>query len=152
LIVKQDTDLISPVQDIRFEHQNNRRWILGAKGGAITDRLELNWEGNWLLESGRRVYNWRALLVNESREMYVNIRSGMNARIYGGVMTNWLFKRRRSASGFPRNEAWDALTLSLDATPEPAGASGPKFSSLMPKDAWLETYMTLPLAGSTPAY
>lgn len=148
LIVKNAADLISPVQDIRFEHQNNRRWVLGVKGGNVADRLELNWEGNFVLESGRRMYNWRGVFVNESREMYVNIKSGNNSRITGGVMTNWLFKRRRSASGFARNEAWDALTFALDTTPEPSGAAGPKYSSLLPKDAWLETYVSLPLTGT----
>jgi hypothetical protein len=152
LIVKNAGDLISPVQDIRFEHQNNRRWVLGVKGGSVTDRLELNWEGNFVLESGRRMYNWRGVIVNESREMYVNIKSSNNIRITGGVMTNWLFKRRRSASGFARNEAWDALTFTLDATPEPSGAAGPKYSSLLPKDAWLETYVTLPMGGSVSPY
>jgi hypothetical protein len=152
LIVKNPGDLISPVQDIRFEHQNNRRWVLGAKGGTLEDRLELNWEGDFVLESGRRMYNWRGVFVNESREMYVNIKSSNNVRITGGVMTNWLFKRRRSASGFARNEAWDALTFALDATPEPSGASGPKYSSLLPKDAWLETYVTLPLEGTLSPY
>jgi hypothetical protein len=82
--------------------------------------------------------------------MFVNIKSAQNVRITGGVMTNWLFKRRRSASGFPRNEAWDALTFALDANPEPAGASGAKYSSILPKDAWLETYVNLPLLGSMP--
>jgi hypothetical protein len=150
LIVKNAGDLISPVQDIRFEHQNNRRWVLGVKGGSIADRLELNWEGNWVTESGRRMFNWRGLLVNESREMFVNIKSAQNVRITGGVMTNWLFKRRRSASGFPRNEAWDALTFTLDSNPEPDGATGVQYSSVLPKDAWLETYMNLPLTGSLP--
>ena len=105
-----------------------------------------------MLESGRRMYNWRGVFVNESREMYVNIKSSNNVRITGGVMTNWLFKRRRSASGFARNETWDALTFALDATPEPSGASGPKYSSLLPKDAWLETYVTLPLEGTLSPY
>jgi hypothetical protein len=150
LIVKNDGDQISPVQDIRFEHQNNRRWVLGVKGGTIADRLEMNWEGNWVTEGSRRMFNWRGVFVNEAREMFVNIKSAQNVRITGGVMTNWLFKRRRSASGFPRNETWDALTFALDANPEPAGASGAKYSSILPKDAWLETYVNLPLMGSMP--
>jgi hypothetical protein len=150
LIVKNDGDQISPVQDIRFEHQNNRRWVLGVKGGTIADRLEMNWEGNWVTEGSRRMFNWRGVFVNEAREMFVNIKAAQNVRITGGVMTNWLFKRRRSASGFPRNEAWDALTFALDANPEPVGASGAKYSSILPKDAWLETYVNLPLLGSMP--
>jgi hypothetical protein len=150
LIVKNDGDQISPVQDIRFENQNNRRWVLGVKGGAIADRLEMNWEGNWVTEGSRRMFNWRGVFVNEAREMFINIKSAQNVRITGGVMTNWLFKRRRSAPGFPRNETWDALTFALDANPEPAGASGAKYSSILPKDAWLETYVNLPLLGSMP--
>jgi hypothetical protein len=150
LIVKNDGDQISPVQDIRFENQNNRRWVLGVKGGAIADRLEMNWEGNWVTEGSRRMFNWRGVFVNEAREMFINIKSAQNVRITGGVMTNWLFKRRRSAPGFPRNETWDALTFALDANPEPAGASGVKYSSILPKDAWLETYVNLPLLGSMP--
>lgn len=150
LIVKNTSDLISPVQDIRFENQNNRRFVLGVRGGNIADRLELNWEGNWVMESGRRMFNWRGVWVNESREMFVNIKSGQHVRLTGGVMTNWLFKRRRSAAGFPRNEVWDALTFTQDVNPEPDGATGVPYSSILPKDAWLETYMNLPLAGSAP--
>lgn len=150
LIVKNDGDLISPVQDIRFEHQNNRRWVLGVKGGSIADRLEMNWEGNWVMEGSRRMFNWRGMFVNEAREMFINIKSAQNVRITGGVMTNWLFKRRRSASGFPRNETWDALTFTQDANPEPTGATGVQYSSVLSKDAWLETYVNLPLLGSMP--
>ena len=151
-MVKQTSDIISPVQDIRFEHQNNRRWVLGVKAGAVADRLELNWEGSWAMEGTPPVKTnrWRLMLVNEGREVYLNIKPSMNVKITGGVMTNWLFKRRRSSTGAPRNMSLDALAFEAETNPEPGGATGPKFASLLPKDAWLESYMTMPLAGSAP--
>ena len=152
LIVKRDSDLESPIQDVRFEQQNNRRWVLGVKSGVVNERLELNWEGATVTEGSpaRAYHNWRLMLVNESREVFVNIRANQNTRLTGGVMTNWLFKRRRSASGFPRNEAWDALSFRLDANPDPTGAAAPKFTSLLPRDGWLESYVRLPMEGSAP--
>ncbi len=140
------SNALAGVRDIRFEHMNNRRWILGVKtiSSMIEDNLELNWEGNPVLEAGKNVHVWRCILINECREVYLNLRFNQNVRFVGGVMTNWIFKRRRSASGYPRNEAVDGLVFSLDDDPEPAGALGPKFSSLLPRDAWLETYFNLP--------
>ncbi len=155
VIAKQDGQEQSPVQDIRFEHVNHRRWVLGIKSGSVTEDLEMGFEGNAVTEgsggSAKNVHLWRCILINESRNVYVNLRSNQNARIVGGVMTDWLFKRRRSVSGFPRNEAVDGLTFRLDSNPEPEGALGPKFSSLLPRDAWLETYFTLPEAAQVPA-
>jgi hypothetical protein len=51
----------------------------------------------------------------------------------GGVMTNWTVKR--SGSG-----AASRLTFAPDNNPEPAGATGPKFSTLIPREAWMENY------------
>jgi hypothetical protein len=152
VVDKRSRNAPAGARDIRFEHQNNRRWVFAVRNSwpDLNDAIDLNWEGNWVTEGSRRMFNWRGVFVNEAREMFVNIKSAQNVRITGGVMTNWLFKRRRSASGFPRNETWDALTFALDANPEPAGASGAKYSSILPKDAWLETYVNLPLLGSMP--
>lgn len=155
VIAKQAGQDLSPVQDIRFENVNNRRWVLGIKSGDITENLEMGFEGTPVVEgsggSARNIFTWRCVLVNESRELFVSVRNGQNGRFVGGVMTDWIFKRRRSVSGFPRNEAVDGLTFRLDSDPEPAGAAGPKFSSLLPRDAWLETYFTLPSAAQAPA-
>ena len=155
VIAKQAGQDLSPVQDIRFENVNNRRWVLGIKSGDITENLEMGFEGTPVVEgsggSARNVFSWRCVLVNESRELFVSVRNGQNGRFVGGIMTDWIFKRRRSVSGFPRNEAVDGLVFRLDSDPEPAGAAGPKFSSLLPRDAWLETYFTLPSAAQAPA-
>lgn len=157
LITKQDGQDLSPVQDIRFEHVNNRRWVLGIKSGNITENLEIGFEGSPVLEGGggggipRNVHLWRCILVNESRELFLSVRNNQNARFVGGVMTDWIFKRRRSVSGFPRNEAVDGLVFRQDTDPEPEGAAGVKFSSLLPRDAWLESYFSLPAAAQAPA-
>ncbi len=145
-IAKQPGQDRAPVQDIRFEHVNNRRWVLGLKtaGGTIEENLDVGFEGAAVFESAKNIHLWRCILVNESRDIYLNLRHTQHARIVGGIMTDWLFKRRRSTSGIPRNEQPDGLVFRLDSDPEPEGALGPKFSSLLPRDAWLETYFTLP--------
>lgn len=135
------------VLDIRFKDVNNRRWVLGIKS-EIGHNMELFWEGNPILETpvgggaAIAVHDWRLIMVNEFRTIYANIYPNRNVRITGGLMTNWIFKRRRSTSGSgnARNVAIGALSFAQDLNPEPDGAAGPKFSSLLPRDAWLETY------------
>lgn len=144
--------LVSPsagqgVGDIRFKDVNNRRWVLGAKSEIATD-LELYWEGATVIESvagggTQQVHTWRCMLVNEFRTIYANIYSNRNVRITGGVMTNWVFKRRKSSPGDPRNTNVGALRFVRELEPEPAGAMGPRFTSLLPRDSWLETYFRL---------
>ncbi len=152
VVAKQPGQDLSAVRDIRFENVNNRRWVLGfkAQSGTVAEDVEMNFEGSPVVESGKNVHIWRSILVNESRDIYINLRQNQSARIVGGVMTDWLFKRRRSASGFPRNEAPDGLVFTLDSDPEPEGAVGPSFSSVLPRDAWLESYFTLPEGAYVP--
>jgi hypothetical protein len=144
--------LVSPsagqgVRDVRFQDVNNRRWVLGTKSEITTD-LELYWEGATVLATSPAggsvaVQPWRCIFVNEFRTVYTNIYPDRQVRFRGGVMTNWVFKRRKSSAGDLRNMAVEALTFERDADPDPTGAVGPKFTSLLPRDAWLETYFRL---------
>jgi hypothetical protein len=143
------TDAGQGVQDVRFVDVNNRRWVLGVKGEIATN-LDLYWEGDAALLTDadlgaglQPVHLWRCVMVNEFRTVYANIYPGRNVRIMGGVMTNWAFKRRKSSPGDGRNVNVPALTFERDVNPDPQGAAGPKFTSLLPREAWLETYFRL---------
>ncbi len=124
------------VRDIRFEGENNRRIVIGAKHWNAAP-LDLTWEGNPISGSEHR---WRTVLINEYHTVMLNLPAALSRRVrwFGGVMTNWTFKRRASGGinadrlAFARD---DALT-----TLAPTGAS---FASVLPRDAWLESYFLL---------
>jgi hypothetical protein len=141
------------VRDLRFEGANNRRWVLGVKSDLPHD-LNLYWEGQTTSETiagvpgSSAVHRWRCILVNEYRTVYANVARNRYVRFIGGVMTNWTFKRRKSVGSVQRNDTVQGLNFELDGVPDPAGAVGPKFTSLLPRDAWLETYFRLPDAAA----
>lgn len=121
------------VRDIRFERENNRRMILGAQHWNAAP-LDISWTQNPL--SGTQ-FNWRCMLINEYQTVMVNMPSNVtqSVRWLGGVMTNWTFKRR-AAGGVNAGRLIFATDASL-ATGTPAA---PTLASLLPRDAWLESY------------
>ena len=102
------------VQDVRFVNGNNRRVLFGFADDR-GDPLELYWEGLEKLDLSagptnyKRVNYWRGMFINEFRKVYCNLKPPQRVQWVGGVMTNWLFKRRRSGPGEPRSSsAWAA--------------------------------------------
>lgn len=150
IIAPEPTANQSPAQDIRFVNANDRRWVLGLKGITenVEDQLSIYWEGSTVLESGSQNYLWRCILVNEYRTLFASVPQGRKVRFKGGLMTNWTFKRWKSQGTILRNEAVDGLTFVRDTDSQPEGASGPKFESLLPRDAWLESYFLPVTAGN----
>lgn len=118
--------------NLQCVNQNNRRLVLGVQD-TNRSNLDIYWAG--LPATGFAL--WRMVLINEYRTVWANFADGTAAtkklKIIGGVMTNWSFKRR--ISGRP-----ERLTLTPDYTPEPVGATGSRYSSLLPRDGWMENY------------
>jgi hypothetical protein len=125
------------VRDIRFEGDNNRRIVIGAKHWNAAP-LDISWEGS-PIESN---FRWRTVLINEFHTVILNLPQGLSRRVlwYGGVMTNWTFKRR-VAGGINASR----LVFSRDdalPTPPTSGGYSPSaaFALILPRDAWLESY------------
>ena len=117
--------------NLQCVNENNRRIVLGVQDTNHAT-LDMYWVG---ASASTTLIRWRMMLINEYRTVWANLPSTVNksVTINGGVMTNWSFKRRGVGNAA-------RLTLAPDLIPEPAGASGPKFSSLLPRDGWMETY------------
>jgi hypothetical protein len=117
--------------NLQCVNENNRRIVLGVQDTNHAT-LDMYWVG---ASASTTLIRWRMMLINEYRTIWANLPSTVtkSVLITGGVMTNWSFKRRGVGNAA-------RLTLAPDLTPEPAGAAGPKFSSLLPRDAWMETY------------
>lgn len=112
-------------------HENNRR-IVFAVGDTNASPLDMYWVGSSVSSTAAR---WRMVLINQYRTITMFLPSPVtkSVTLTGGVMTNWTVKR--SGSG-----AASRLTFAPDNNPEPAGATGPKFSTLIPREAWMENY------------
>lgn len=119
------------VTDLRCVNENNRRIVLGLNDPNGED-LGIYWEGT---SRAPNLINWRMLLVNEYRTIGAYLPSAITKRVVitGGLMTNWTFKRFGNGSAA-------RFTLRPETDPDPVGAMGATFTSLLPREAWLENY------------
>lgn len=125
-------DIGPSVRDIRFEGDNNRRIVIGAKHRNAAP-LDITWVGTPVTGE----FRWRTVLINEYQTVILNMPASItqNVRWLGGVMTNWTFKRRASG-GSNRSR----LVFASDSSLSTATPAGPSFASVIPRDAWLESY------------
>lgn len=134
ITIVQDS-VSAPLTNIAFVGDNNRRIVLGVKvTQPITRGLYLNWTGNPLSGS---THDWRMVYINEGQLTMLKLPSSLSrsVRWIGGVMTNWTFKRH-IADGVNASR----LNFVSDASVPTDTAVGPTFASLLPRDAWLESY------------
>lgn len=123
------------VRDVRFVGDNNRRLVLGVKHWNAAP-LDISWEGN---PTSGFEHRWRCFFINEFQTVMLNMPSNITrtVRWLGGVMTNWTFKRRaaggRNASRLTFAPDWDPAIPVRNPT-------GPDIATLIPRDAWLESY------------
>lgn len=126
------------VRDIRFERENNRRHVLAFKDDNGRP-VEFSWVNHPI--NGTE-FRWRCVLVNEYQSIMFNMPTTLtqSVRWLGGVMTNWTIKRRAAGGTNPGR-----LLFTRDDDPAvPASTSvGPAFATLLPRDAWLESYFLL---------
>lgn len=118
-------------QDLRCLNENNRRLVMAVQDWNAT-KLDVYWEGTSVTST---LYRWRMAFINEYRTVWANLPSAVTKSVHltGGVMTNWSFKRRGAGST-------TRLTLKPDYNPDPAGAVGSPYRTLLPRDGWMETY------------
>lgn len=125
---------LSPNSFINLQcvNENNRRLILGVQDTNHAT-LDMYWGSG--TSASATLFRWRMTLINEYRTVWANLPSTVTkkVRITGGVLTNWSFKRRGPGSA-------NRLTLAPDYDPEPAGATGTRYSYLLPRDGWMENY------------
>lgn len=129
-----------PLKSIVFNGENNRRLILGFKNNTATSslfmerQLDFTWTGDPLSGLALR---WRMTLINEGHRIWLGLHqnSSIDVRWIGGVMTNWSFER--STTTGPRAER---LTFLPDAAVPTEALTGATYETLLPRDAWLETF------------
>jgi hypothetical protein len=141
-----------PINEIEFHRENSRRIILGVKGVAAFGNnntsgvLQMRWNTAQSVSIGvganpeitgdtptPLTLDWRLLLVNEFRAIATHPpASNISVNLVGGVLTNWTVKHapgiNYAASRFNVTADWNAPY---------------SFARLVPRDAWLETYMSL---------
>ena len=123
------------IRDIRLVGDNNRRLVLGVKNWNAAP-LDLTWEGS---PTSGFEHKWRCVFINEFHSVMVNLPSNITrtVRWLGGVMTDWTFKRRASGG---RNPSRLVFVRDSDPSVPSSTPAGPAFASLIPRDAWLESY------------
>lgn len=130
-------------KNIAFQHENNRRLILAVQDHqrlssvSIASRpVGLQWAGSSILGREQR---WRFILVNEGHLLTALLNKDsptQDIRWLGGLMTNWSFLRAREG-GVRAERLIIQSDSSMPTLPQEGGAS---YASLLPRDAWLETY------------
>lgn len=121
--------------NLQCVNENNRRFVFATQD-ANHAPLDVYWGSGTSVSA--TLVRWRMMLVNEYRTITANLPSTITKKVTltGGVLTNWSFKRRGSGS-------YDRLTLAGEFDPQPAGAAGSLYSSLIPRDGWMENYFLL---------
>lgn len=135
IMIAIDKDESRPLNDITMVDDNNRRLVVGVKVARPSNRgLYMNW-----LRSTASIasHDWRMVFINEGQLTILKLPSSLSqsVRWIGGVMTNWSFKRY-AADG----TSLSRLRFVSDASVSTLTPAGPSFASLLPRDAWLESY------------
>lgn len=126
----------TPLPNIAFVGDNNRRFVLGLKvNQPLTRGLYLHWTGSPRSFSPTGDHDWRMVYINEGQFTMLKLPDTRSVRWIGGVMTNWTIKRYGGDGVVP-----DRLRIVSDASVPTTTTTTPSFASLLPRDAWLESY------------
>jgi hypothetical protein len=135
IMIAIDKDESRPLNDITLVDDNNRRIVVGLKVARPSNRgLYMNW-----LRSTASIasHDWRMVFINEGQLVTLKLPASLsqNVRWIGGVMTNWSFKRY-----FADGTSLSRLRFVSDASVSTLTPASPSLASLLPRDAWLESY------------
>jgi hypothetical protein len=116
---------------VHFTRENARNLILGIKHAEAAP-IDFKWVGPATpAVPNALTLDWRLYLVNENRPIEIYMPSGtLRVAITGGIMTNWSFIREDAGAS-------DMFTIS------PVWNPSYRVASILPRDAWLESYFTL---------
>lgn len=122
-----------------FAFENNRPLILGAKGNR--DRLELSWRYGKTIPAVATplTVDWKLIFINEYRQvtLFVPDIGGVDSvSIVGGFLTNWSIKRNDVSGAAARFKIAPQWLTDGDA-------NGYRLATLLPRDAWLESFFKL---------
>lgn len=126
----------TPLPNIAFVGDNNRRFVLGLRvNQPLTRGLYLHWTGAPRAFSPTGDHDWRMVYINEGQFTVFKLPDTRNVRWIGGIMTNWTVKRYGGDGVVP-----DRLKIVSDESVATVTNPVPSFASLLPRDAWLESY------------
>lgn len=144
IMIAIDKDEARPLNDITLVDDNNRRIVVGLKVTRPSNRgLYMNWLRS---TSSIASHDWRMVFINEGQLVTLKLPASLsqNVRWIGGVMTNWSFKRY-----FADGANHSRLRFVSDASVATLTPASPTLASLLPRDAWLESFFS-PIPPPTP--
>ncbi len=137
IMIAIDKDEARPLNDITLVDDNNRRIVVGLKVARPSNRgLYMNWVRS---TASIASHDWRMVFINEGQLVTLKLPASLsqNVRWIGGVMTNWSFKRY-----FADGTNHSRLRFVSDASVSTLTPAAPTLASLLPRDAWLESYFS----------
>lgn len=133
-------------RDVRFVRENNRPFVLGMKAQLTGEPMDLYWVPP-NVNGTASVIDWRMIMINEGRQVSCFRPTGAagtpdSVILTGGFFTNWSIQRTLAgaSAGAKDTAAANKFILLPEVLPTPATAASYYFASLLPREAWLETF------------
>lgn len=133
-------------RDVRFVRENNRPFVLGMKAQLTGEPVDLYWVPP-NVNGTASIIDWRMIMINEGRQVSCFRPTGAagtpdSVILTGGFFTNWSIQRTLAgaAAGAKDTAAANKFILLPEVLPTPATAASYYFASLLPREAWLETF------------
>lgn len=133
-------------RDVRFVRENNRPFVLGMKAQLTGEPIDLYWVPP-NVNGTASVIDWRMIMINEGRQVSCFRPTGAagtpdSVILTGGFFTNWSIQRTLAGAlaGAKDTAAANKFILLPEVLPTPATPASYYFASLLPREAWLETF------------
>ena len=141
-----DPSVFGTFKDVRFVGENSRPFVLGTKAQLVGEAIEFYWmppnaNGTPL------TLDWRMIYINEGRQVSCFRPPGTGGTpdsviVTGGFFTNWSIQRTLvgATEGAQDTAVANKFILLPEVLPMPATAASYYFASILPREAWLETF------------
>lgn len=133
-------------RDVRFVRENNRPFVLGMKAQLTGEPVDLYWVPP-NVNGTASIIDWRMIMINEGRQVSCFRPTGGGGTpdaviLTGGFFTNWSIQRTLAgaSAGAKDTAAANKFILLPEVLPMPATAASYYFASILPREAWLETF------------
>jgi len=145
-------------KDVRFARENNRPFVLGMQAQLTGEPVEFYWMPP-NVNSTALTMDWRMIMINEGRQVSCYRPTGAGGtpdavQITGGFFSNWSVQRKQpgivgddpgTANKFillpDPLSGWNSSVT--PPTPLLATTAGYNFASILPREAWLESFFHL---------